>query len=51
MRSYATLKGFWNGEEVKKYQGAPDLESLKTFLLQEHAKAVATAAEVGVAAS
>lgn len=39
IRSYPSLKVFWNGEEVKKYQGARDVESLKTFILQEYAEA------------
>lgn len=51
IRSYPSLKVFFNGEEVKKYQGARDLESLKTFVLQEHAEAVAKAAKDEVAES
>jgi thioredoxin domain-containing protein 5 len=51
IRSYPSLKVFYNGEEVKKYQGARDLESLKTFVLQEHAEAVAKAAKDEVADS
>jgi len=51
IRSYPSLKVFYNGEEVKKYQGARDLESLKTFVLQEHAEAVAKAATDEVADS
>lgn len=50
IRSYPTLKVFWNGEEVKKYQGARDLESLKTFVLNEHAEALANATKEGSAA-
>lgn len=50
IRAYPTLKVFYNGEEVKKYSGsARDLESLKTFVLQEHAEAVARAAKEEVA--
>lgn len=49
--SYPSLKVFYNGEEVKKYQGARDLESLKTFVLQEHAEAVAKSAKEEVADS
>jgi len=51
IRSYPSLKVFYNGEEVKKYQGARDLESLKTFVLQEHAEAVAKATTDEVADS
>lgn len=43
VRSYPSLKLFWNGEEVKKYQGARDVESLKAFVLQEYAEASAKA--------
>lgn len=39
IRSYPSLKVFYNGEEVKKYQGARDVESLKSFVLQEYAEA------------
>ncbi|CAA0811966.1 Protein disulfide-isomerase 5-1 [Striga hermonthica] len=40
IHSYPTFKLFYNGEEVTKYQGARDVESLKTFVLQETEKAV-----------
>lgn len=40
VRSYPSLKVFYNGEEVKKYQGARDVESLKAFILQEYAEAL-----------
>lgn len=43
IRSYPSLKIFYNGEEVKKYQGARDLESLKAFVLQEYAEATKAA--------
>ncbi|KAL3653078.1 Protein disulfide-isomerase like 2-2 [Castilleja foliolosa] len=41
IHSYPTFKLFYNGEEVTKYQGARDVESLKTFVLQETEKAAA----------
>ncbi|KAG0576486.1 hypothetical protein KC19_5G083900 [Ceratodon purpureus] len=50
IRSYPTLKVFYNGQEVKSYQGGRDLESLKTFVLQERAEATANAAKEDVAA-
>ncbi|CAK9174414.1 unnamed protein product [Ilex paraguariensis] len=39
--SYPTFKLFYNGEEVAKYQGARNVESLKTFVLDEVEKATA----------
>ncbi|KAG8387719.1 hypothetical protein BUALT_Bualt02G0050700 [Buddleja alternifolia] len=35
IHSYPTFKLFYNGEEVKKFQGARDVESLKTFVIEE----------------
>ncbi|KAK6142032.1 hypothetical protein DH2020_013861 [Rehmannia glutinosa] len=43
IHSYPTFKLFYNGEEVTKYQGARDVESLKTFVLQETEKAATKA--------
>ncbi|KAL6510889.1 Protein disulfide-isomerase like 2-2 [Orobanche gracilis] len=43
IHSYPTFKLFYNGEEVTKYQGARDVESLKTFVMQETEKAAAKA--------
>ncbi|GMH11971.1 hypothetical protein Nepgr_013812 [Nepenthes gracilis] len=45
IHSYPTFKLFYNGEEVAKYQGSRDVESLKAFVLTETEKAV-TKAEV-----
>ncbi|XP_073056513.1 protein disulfide isomerase-like 5-1 [Primulina eburnea] len=39
IHSYPTFKLFYNGEEVVKYQGARNVESLKTFALEETEKA------------
>ncbi|XP_059626748.1 protein disulfide-isomerase 5-1 [Cornus florida] len=39
IHSYPTFKLFYNGEEVTKYQGPRDVESLKTFVLEEAEKA------------
>uniref|UniRef100_M1BQN1 Thioredoxin domain 2; Thioredoxin fold n=1 Tax=Solanum tuberosum TaxID=4113 RepID=M1BQN1_SOLTU len=44
IHSYPTFKLFYNGEEVAKYQGPRDIESLKVFALEEAEKA-ATKAE------
>ncbi|KAH0715579.1 hypothetical protein KY284_008484, partial [Solanum tuberosum] len=44
IHSYPTFKLFYNGEEVAKYQGPRDIESLKVFALEEVEKA-ATKAE------
>ncbi|CAO2812940.1 unnamed protein product [Amaranthus hypochondriacus] len=44
IHSYPTFKLFYNGEEVAKYQGPRDVDSLKAFVLEETEKA-ATAAE------
>ncbi|XP_009783255.1 protein disulfide-isomerase 5-1 [Nicotiana tabacum] len=46
IHSYPTFKLFYNGEEVAKYQGPRDIESLKIFALEEAEKA-ATKAEAG----
>ncbi|XP_010557309.1 PREDICTED: protein disulfide-isomerase 5-1 [Tarenaya hassleriana] len=39
IHSYPTFKLFYNGEEVAKYQGKRDVESLKAFALEETEKA------------
>ncbi|XWS52705.1 hypothetical protein CRYUN_Cryun11dG0093700 [Craigia yunnanensis] len=39
IHSYPTFKLFYDGEEVAKYQGPRDVESLKTFALEETEKA------------
>ncbi|CAN7097869.1 hypothetical protein BRARA_F00485 [Brassica rapa] len=39
IHSYPTFKLFYNGEEVSKYQGKRDVESLKTFVVEETEKA------------
>lgn len=41
IHSYPTFKLFYNGEEVAKYQGPRDVESLKAFVLEETEKAAA----------
>ncbi|CAO2814436.1 unnamed protein product [Amaranthus hypochondriacus] len=41
IHSYPTFKLFYNGEEVAKYQGPRDMESLKAFVLEETEKAAA----------
>lgn len=51
IRSYPTLKVFYNGEEVKKYQGPRDVESLKSFVLQEYADASKAATDDDAAAA
>ncbi|XP_043702126.1 protein disulfide isomerase-like 5-1 [Telopea speciosissima] len=43
IHSYPTFKVFYDGEEVAKYQGPRDVESLKTFVLEEAEKAAAKA--------
>ncbi|KAK4440769.1 protein disulfide-isomerase 5-1 [Sesamum alatum] len=43
IHSYPTFKLFYNGEEVTKYQGVRDIESLKTFVLEETEKAATKA--------
>ncbi|KAK9280484.1 hypothetical protein L1049_014176 [Liquidambar formosana] len=43
IHSYPTFKLFYNGEEVVKYQGPRDVESLKAFVLEEAEKAAANA--------
>ncbi|KAL0369699.1 UNVERIFIED_CONTAM: protein disulfide-isomerase 5-1 [Sesamum angustifolium] len=43
IHSYPTFKLFYNGEEVSKYQGARDVELLKTFVLEETEKAATKA--------
>ncbi|XAR59776.1 hypothetical protein NMG60_11015741 [Bertholletia excelsa] len=45
IHSYPTFKLFYNGEEVAKYQGTRDVESLKAFVLEE-AERAATKAEL-----
>ncbi|KAJ4725983.1 Protein disulfide isomerase-like 5-1 [Melia azedarach] len=45
IHSYPTFKVFYDGEEVAKYQGKRDVESLKAFVLEEAEKA-ATKAEL-----
>lgn len=39
IHSYPTFKVFYDGEEVAKYQGPRNVESLKTFVLEEAEKA------------
>ncbi|KAE8687204.1 Protein disulfide-isomerase 5-1 [Hibiscus syriacus] len=39
IHSYPTFKLFYDGEEVAKYQGKRDVESLKAFALEEAEKA------------
>ncbi|EOA38652.1 hypothetical protein CARUB_v10010571mg [Capsella rubella] len=39
IHSYPTFKLFYNGEEVTKYQGKRDVESLKAFVVEETEKA------------
>lgn len=41
--SYPTFKLFYNGEEVARYRGARDVESVKTFVLEETEKAATNA--------
>ncbi|KZV35145.1 protein disulfide-isomerase 5-1 [Dorcoceras hygrometricum] len=43
IHSYPTFKLFYNGEEVVKYQGVRNVESLKTFALEETEKAATKA--------
>ncbi|XP_047311625.1 protein disulfide-isomerase 5-1 [Impatiens glandulifera] len=43
IHSYPTFKIFYNGEEVVKYQGPKDVESLKAFVIEETEKAAAKA--------
>ncbi|XP_073270326.1 protein disulfide-isomerase 5-1-like [Primulina huaijiensis] len=43
IHSYPTFKLFYNGEAVVKYQGARNVESLKTFALEETEKAATKA--------
>ncbi|KAI3427685.1 Cupin type-1 domain-containing protein [Psidium guajava] len=43
IHSYPTFKVFYDGEEVAKYQGPRNIESLKTFVLEEAEKAAAKA--------
>ncbi|KAL5581200.1 hypothetical protein UlMin_013642 [Ulmus minor] len=43
IHSYPTFKIFYDGEEVAKYQGKRDVESLKKFVLEEAEKAAAKA--------
>ncbi|KAH9627081.1 hypothetical protein KSS87_023769 [Heliosperma pusillum] len=46
IHSYPTFKLFYDGEEVAKYQGTRDVESLKAFALEETEKAAAKAQSV-----
>ncbi|XP_010475577.1 PREDICTED: protein disulfide-isomerase 5-1 isoform X1 [Camelina sativa] len=39
IHSYPTFKLFYNGEEVTKYQGKRDVESLRAFVVEETEKA------------
>ncbi|CAL1403381.1 unnamed protein product [Linum trigynum] len=41
IHSYPTFKVFYEGEEVAKYQGKRDVDSLKAFVLEEAEKAAA----------
>ncbi|GAB2275110.1 Protein disulfide-isomerase like 2-2 [Dionaea muscipula] len=43
IHSYPTFKLFYSGEEVVKYQGSREVESLKAFVVEETGKAVAKA--------
>lgn len=43
IHSYPTFKVFYDGEEVAKYQGPRNVESLRTFVLEEAEKAAAKA--------
>ncbi|XP_054813167.1 protein disulfide isomerase-like 5-1 [Prosopis cineraria] len=43
IHSYPTFKLFYNGEEVARYRGPRDVESLKTFVLEEAERAAARA--------
>ncbi|KAG6549249.1 hypothetical protein Mapa_009235 [Marchantia paleacea] len=45
IRSYPTLKLYYNGEEYKKYSGTRDLESLKKFAIEAAAELVKEANE------
>ncbi|XP_007015470.2 PREDICTED: protein disulfide isomerase-like 5-1 [Theobroma cacao] len=47
IHSYPTFKLFYDGEEVAKYQGPRDVESLKTFAVEEAEKA-AENAQLGI---
>ncbi|KAF6150515.1 hypothetical protein GIB67_030316 [Kingdonia uniflora] len=46
IHSYPTYKLFYDGEEVAKYQGKRDVESLKAFVLDEAEKAAAKVHEI-----
>ncbi|KAL8140470.1 hypothetical protein V2J09_006491 [Rumex salicifolius] len=48
IHSYPTFKLFYNGEEVAKYEGPREVESLKAFVVEETEKAVTKALEDGV---
>lgn len=43
IHSYPTFKVFYEGEEVAKYQGPRNVESLKSFVLKEAEEAAAKA--------
>ncbi|KAA0035318.1 hypothetical protein IC582_026721 [Cucumis melo] len=45
IHSYPTFKLFYEGEEVAKYKGPRDVESLRIFALEESEKAAAKAEE------
>lgn len=46
IHSYPTFKVFYDGEEVARYQGSRDVESMKTFVLEEAEKAAAKAQQL-----
>ncbi|MED6168646.1 Protein disulfide-isomerase like 2-2 [Stylosanthes scabra] len=43
IHSYPTFKLFYDGEEVARYRGSRDVDSLKNFVLEEADKAAANA--------
>nr|XP_043633804.1 protein disulfide-isomerase 5-1 [Erigeron canadensis] len=42
--SYPSFKIFYNGEDVARYRGSKDVESMRTFVLEETEKAATAAA-------